>query len=51
MCLLPAAIVFVGMSAIFAADEFRTGKEMSPNAVGLVCGLTFIFMFLGIIFR
>jgi len=51
MCLLPAAIVFVGMSAVFAADEFRTGKEMSQDTVGLVCGLTFVFAVLGIIFR
>lgn len=51
MCLLPAAIVFIGGLAIIAADEFRTGKEATEDHMSMVMWATFIFGVLGIIFR
>ena len=51
MCLLPAAIVFVGGLLVMVADEYRTGKEATEGYVGLVLWSTLIFAILGILCR
>ena len=49
MCLLPAAVVFVGILAVMTADEFRTGKEATEDHIKLWLGSTIIFAALGML--
>jgi len=51
MCLLPAAVVFVGCLAVMTADEFRTGKDATEGHVKVAFLATILFAVLGIIFR
>lgn len=51
MCLLPAAIIFVGLMAVATADEFRTGRETSDGVIQLIIFTTIVFVILGVIFR
>jgi hypothetical protein len=51
MCLLPAAIVFVGLSFVTTLDEYRKGEDASTELGGAILWATFIFAALGILFR
>lgn len=51
MCLLPAAIVFVGLSFVTTLDEWRKGEDASSEEGGVILWATLIFAILGIIFR
>jgi TRAP-type mannitol/chloroaromatic compound transport system permease small subunit len=51
MCLLPAAIVLVGLSFVTTLDEWRKGEDASTEIGGSILWATFIFAVLGIICR
>lgn len=51
MCLLPAVIVFVGLSFVATLDVYRKGEDASTELGGAILLLTFIFAVLGILFR
>lgn len=51
MCLLPAAIVLLGMLALAYVDEQRNKTEITSTTFNIIVGTTVIFAVLGILFR